>query len=166
MEYIIVPITETHLDDFHAAVDAVAREKKYLAFLAAPPLAESRAFVRANIAAGDPQFVALVDGRVIGWSDILRDRIRPIVAHSGTFGIGLLRDYRGQGIGRALMARAIEAAWALGLTRIDLRVREANHSAIALYESFGFVREGLHRNAVRIDGVYENTLSMALLRAE
>jgi RimJ/RimL family protein N-acetyltransferase len=48
-------------------------------------------------------------------------------------------------------------------TRIELTVREANINAIALYKNFGFETEGLHRKAVRIEGRYENTLSMAFV---
>ena len=74
-------------------------------------------------------------------------------------------EFRGQGIGRRLMQRTIDAAFAFGLTRIKLTVREANVNAIALHKSLGFDIEGLHRNAVCIDGQYENLYSMALLRA-
>jgi ribosomal protein S18 acetylase RimI-like enzyme len=49
------------------------------------------------------------------------------------------------------------------LTR-RLTVRERNVNAIALYKSLGFEVEGLHRNAVRIEGQYENLYSMALVR--
>lgn len=38
-----------------------------------------------------------------------------------------------------------------------------NTRAIALYERFGFVREGLHRCHALRDGVYVDTLSMARL---
>jgi len=62
-----------------------------------------------------------------------------------------------------LMRKAIEKAQASGLIRIELTVRENNKPAIALYEKIGFVREGLHRNAVRIGEEYENLISMALL---
>ncbi|HZM33384.1 MAG TPA: GNAT family protein [Burkholderiales bacterium] len=54
-------------------------------------------------------------------------------------------------------------AKAAGLTRIELTVREHNDRAIALYERLGFVREGLKRNAVRIDGNYENLVCMGLV---
>jgi RimJ/RimL family protein N-acetyltransferase len=80
-------------------------------------------------------------------------------------GVGLLPDFRGKGIGRKLMGQTIDAAFAFGLTRIELTVREENVNAIALYKSLGFEIEGLHRNAVRIEGQYENLYSMALLRA-
>jgi RimJ/RimL family protein N-acetyltransferase len=49
------------------------------------------------------------------------------------------------------------------LTRIELSVRERNGRVVSLYERFEFVREGLQRNAVRVDGQYENLICMALL---
>ena len=51
----IVPIAENHIPGFRAAVDAVAREKKYLAFLEAPPLEETTKFVLNNIEQKNPQ---------------------------------------------------------------------------------------------------------------
>ena len=77
--------------------------------------------------------------------------------------MGLLPKYRGQGIGRKLMERALDAALAFGFTRIELTVRENNVNAIALYKNFRFETEGFHRKAVRSEGRYENTLSMAFV---
>jgi len=62
------------------------------------------------------------------------------------------------------MQRTIDAAFAFGLTRIELTVSEGNANAIAFSKSLGFEIEGLHRNAVCIEGQYENLHSMALLR--
>ena len=75
----------------------------------------------------------------------------------------MLKAYRGQGIGPALLRAAIEEGRTAGLTRIELDVREDNKTAIALYERMGFQREGVKRNAMRVDGVYYNLVSMALL---
>ena len=161
----IVPIAEEHIPGFRAAVDVVARERKYLAFLEAPPLEDVTRFVRDNIEHGSPQFVVLSAATVVGWCDVIPNRTRVIYSHCGSLGIGLLPEFRGKGIGRQLMQRAIEAAFVFGLTRIELAVRERNANAIALYKSLGFEVEGLHRNAVCIGGQYENLYSMALLRA-
>jgi ribosomal protein S18 acetylase RimI-like enzyme len=160
----IVPIAAEHVPGFRAAVDFVARERKYLAFLEAPPLDDVRRFVLDNIERGYPQFVVLSADAVVGWCDVLPNRARVIYSHCGTLGIGLLPEFRGKGIGRQLMQRTIEAAFAFGLTRIELTVRENNANAIALYTSLDFQIEGLHRNAVCIEGLYENLYSMALLR--
>jgi ribosomal protein S18 acetylase RimI-like enzyme len=164
MTYRIVPIAEEHIPGFHAAVDVVARERKYLAFLQAPPLEDATRFVLANIEHGYPQFVVPSAGTVAGWCDVIPNRSRVIYSHCGTLGVGLLPDFRGRGIGRQLMQRTIDAAFAFGLTRIELTVRENNVNAIALYKSLGFETEGFHRNAVRLEGQYENLYSMALLR--
>ena len=163
--YRIVPIAEEHIPGFRAAVDTVARERKYLAFLEAPPLEDVARFVCDNIAHRYPQFIVLSAAIVAGWCDVIPNRSRVIYSHCGTLGIGLLPDFRGKGIGRELMRRTLEAAFAFGLTRIELTVRETNTNAIALYRKLGFETEGFHRNAVRIDGRYENLYSMALLRA-
>ena len=164
MTYQIVPIAEEHISGFRAAVDVVARERKYLAFLEAPPLKDVTKFIRDNIDHGYPQFVVLSADAVVGWCDVLPNRTRVIYSHCGTLGVGLLPEFRGKGIGRKLMQRTIGAAFAFGLTRIELTVRENNVNAIALYKSLGFEIEGLHRNAVCIEGQYENLYSMALLR--
>jgi RimJ/RimL family protein N-acetyltransferase len=163
--YQIVPIAEKHISGFRAAVDVVARERKYLAFLEAPPIEDATRFVLDNIANGYPQFVVLSAHTVVGWCDVIPNRSRAIYSHCGTLGVGLLPEFRGKGIGRQLMRRTIDAAFAFGLTRVELTVREGNANAIVLYRSLGFETEGLHRNAVCVEGKYENLYSMALLRA-
>jgi ribosomal protein S18 acetylase RimI-like enzyme len=164
MDYTIVPITEDHIPGFHTAVDFVAREKKYLTFLEAPPLEETTKFVLNSIKQKNPHFVVLSGGKVVGWCDVLRKTDRVVYSHCGTLGIGLLPKFRGRGIGRQLMQTTIDAAWQYGMTRIELTVREHNANAIALYKKLGFQIEGLQRNAVRIDGQYQNVYAMALVR--
>jgi RimJ/RimL family protein N-acetyltransferase len=78
-------------------------------------------------------------------------------------GTGLLPQFRGAGLGRRLILRRLDAARALGLTRVELSVRADNANAIALHRKIGFVEEGLRRNAVRLDGTYENIVGMAIL---
>lgn len=166
MTHQIVPIAEQHISSFREAVDVVARERKFLAFLEAPPLEDMRRFVLDNIERRHPQFVvssANTGNTVVGWCDVIPNQTRAVYAHCGTLGVGLLPAYRGKGIGRKLMQRTIGAAFALGITRIELTVREHNTNAIALYKSLGFEVEGFHRNAVRIERQYENLYSMALL---
>lgn len=158
----IVPIAADHIESFHRALDFVARERRYLAFLEAPPLEATRAFVLDMINHGHPQWVALSAGEVVGWCDVT-PKTRPIYAHGGVLGIALLPPFRGQGIGKRLILRTLEAARAFGLSRVELTVRENNASAIALYKRVGFDVEGLQRRAVRVDGVYEDVICMAAL---
>ena len=66
----IVPIAPEHVESFHRALDFVARERRYLSFLEAPPLESARAFVLEMISHGHPQWVALSTGEVVGWCDV------------------------------------------------------------------------------------------------
>jgi ribosomal protein S18 acetylase RimI-like enzyme len=56
-------------------------------------------------------------------------------------------------------------ATAAGIARIGLEVRADNVAAIRLYGRAGFVVEGRHRGAMRIDDTDHDTLSMALRTA-
>jgi ribosomal protein S18 acetylase RimI-like enzyme len=77
--------------------------------------------------------------------------------------MGLLPQFRHQGIGKRLIAQSLAAAQAYGLQRVELMVRENNAGAIALYRKVGFEIEGVQRNAVFVDGTYENIILMAVL---
>lgn len=158
----IVPIAEEHIDGFRAAVGSVARERRYLAVLEPFPEADVRNFVRDNIAARVPHFVAIADGKVVGWCDIAL-KPRPLLRHCGVLGLGVISDYRGRGIGRALMAATLQAAKERGISRIELTVRVDNERAKRLYESFGFMTEGLCRRHMLVDGEYKDSWLMALL---
>ncbi len=156
-------ITEHDIVGFREATDAVARERRFLALIEAPPIEETAAFVRDNLARANPSFVAVDGERIVGWCDIVRNERRAIYRHRGTVGMGLLAAYRGQGIGRRLLQAAIDAAMAGGMSRIELTVRADNEVATKLYLRLGFEPEGYHRNTDCIDGVYYDTRSMALL---
>jgi ribosomal protein S18 acetylase RimI-like enzyme len=158
----ILPIGRAHLAGFHAAVDSVAKERRYLAMLEAPSFTRTRRLVLDSLRAGAVHMVAVAGDEVIGWCD-LRPKTAPTLRHSAVLGMGILVAYRGQGIGRRMLAAALELAWARGIRRAELNVRSDNTAAIALYQRFGFVEEGTCRNYICIDGVDYDALLMARL---
>ena len=89
MAVTITPMAQSHAASFHACLDVVARERKYLLLLQAPPLAQVERFVADNIAQGHVQVVALAGPTVVGWADILPGWTETI-AHVGKLGMGLL----------------------------------------------------------------------------
>jgi ribosomal protein S18 acetylase RimI-like enzyme len=76
--------------------------------------------------------------------------------------MGVLSDYRGQGIGRRLLQSALAAARKLGLERVELAVLTNNAPAISLYRSLGFEVEGTIRHAQKLDDGYGDDYLMAL----
>ncbi|MGF9563713.1 GNAT family N-acetyltransferase [Neorhizobium sp. JUb45] len=161
-DIIIEPIEEKHVEGFRKALDIVARERKYLVFLEAPPVEVMLSFVRDNIASGHPHMVAVDDGKVVGWCDIRRGA-RDAQAHCGVLGMGIIPDYRDRGLGRKLILATIEAARVAGMHRVELHAHADNLRAIALYEKVGFRHEGLARDAIRIDGRYMDSVLMAMI---
>lgn len=160
----IRPIRESDAACFHATLDAVAREKRYLATLVAPPVDRVTEFVADNVKNGYAQFVADLDGEVVGWCDAIpEDGGR---AHIACLGMGVLREHRGQGIGKRLLQATIDAIRQSGLEKIELSVYSSNEAAIALYRSLGFVEEGLKKRGRLVEGIYDDVLIMALFLVE
>lgn len=149
-------------EGFRRALDAVARERRHLAYLQAPPPETMRRFVEQILAKGWSQFYALDENRVVGWCDILPDE-REGQTHCGRLGMGLLPEYRGRGIGARLISATLADALGKGLTRIELEVFASNTRARALYRKAGFAEEGRKRRARILDGVADDIVIMALL---
>jgi putative acetyltransferase len=105
---------------------------------------------------------AVIEGKLVGTASLARLENRR--AHVGQIGMGVHDAYQGRGAGAALMAALTDTAdrW-LGLKRIELTVYADNARAIGLYERFGFVGEGLHRDFAWRDGAFVDALAMARL---
>jgi hypothetical protein len=67
MSISIVPITEDHIEGFWAAVDSIARERRYIARFEAPPIESTRVYVRQHIRDQRPHVVALDGLAVVGY---------------------------------------------------------------------------------------------------
>ncbi len=113
---------------------AVAEERSGIA--SEPPIdIEERAVQFAGTTAGS--VVAVADSRLVG--------ILHVEASRHGFGeIGMLvhRDWRGRGVGSALLREAISRAREEGLHKLCLEVFAHNTAAIALYRRCGFAEEG------------------------
>ena len=90
-------------------------------------------------------------------------RDRPIVAHCGVLGMGLLPPFRGKGNGAALINATLAEARRKSIIRIELTVYANNKPAIALYKRVGFKREGRLRCAVLLDGHCMDMILMAII---
>lgn len=108
--------------------------------------------------------VAVIDGKAIGMIGLTRADM-PRRQHTGYIGMAVHDAYAGRGAGTALMAAVVELAdnW-LQIRRLELGVYADNAHAIALYERFGFEREGLNRAYAWRNGAYVDSLAMARLR--
>jgi RimJ/RimL family protein N-acetyltransferase len=85
------------------------------------------------------------------------------LAHAGEFGLGVLKPWRGKGVGEALLKALID--WAKGnpaIEKVDLGVLSYNEPAIRLYEKFGFTQDGCKVRALKYaDGSYTDMILMS-----
>lgn len=89
---------------------------------------------------------------------------RKRIAHTGEFGVSVLKEYWGNGIGKELIKYLIQWSKNSGLIRkINLRVRIDNTKAIKLYKELGFFEEGIIKRDFLIDNKFYDSLSMGLL---
>jgi RimJ/RimL family protein N-acetyltransferase len=107
----------------------------------------------------DGEFVAEAGGELVGQLHVDRTR------HGyGEIGMLVAREWRGRGVGSALMAAAIDWARAEGLHKLSLAVFAHNEAGIALYRKFGFVEEGRRvKQFRRQSGELWDAIDMGLL---
>jgi RimJ/RimL family protein N-acetyltransferase len=102
--------------------------------------------------------VAEADGELVG-------ELGLHLARYGVADLGMLvaAGWRGRGVGTALLAEAVDRARKAGAHKIALQVWPHNAAAIALYERFGFEREGyLRRHYRRRSGELWDAIVMGL----
>lgn len=99
----------------------------------------------------DLLLIARFDGRITGTLGFVSNSLLRC-NHKGQFGISVLKEYWGFGIGRSLIETMFEWADANGIIKISLEVDTSNTRAISLYRSMGFVEEGY----LRMDRLMEN----------
>ena len=86
---------------------------------------------------GDPMFLALHDGEVIGCAGLNRDTDRPERAENALTGV--LRAWRGRGVASHLKRRTLHWAALHGLEEIYTWTQAGNSSMLRLNEHLGYV---------------------------
>ena len=110
--------------------------------------------------------VAELDGRVVGFAELVRSPSHPRHAHVAELNMVCTHpDFGGRGVGRALTEAVIDLAdnW-LNLRRLGLIVFADNEQAIGLYERLGFQHEGVMRDFGFKRGAYVDAVVMGRLR--
>ncbi|WP_165996167.1 GNAT family N-acetyltransferase [Bacillus sp. Cs-700] len=107
--------------------------------------------------------VVEVNGALVGFSRCEGNELKRS-SHKVEFGVGVMKDYWGYGIGKNLLKTSVNWADANHIKKITLNVLETNEKAIALYGKYGFKIEGvLLKDKLLSDGNYYNTLLMGRL---
>jgi phosphinothricin acetyltransferase len=90
-------------------------------------------------------FVATVGDRVAGWGSLSQFRPRPGYRHTAEDSIYVHQDFRGRGIGAALLERLVEAAYRGRFHTVMALIDGDNAVSVRLHERFGFRQVGTFR---------------------
>lgn len=145
LDFTVRPLEPRDLDGAVELLAKVAAERRWIA--TEPPVdraARKRAYREDFLEhpASGRMFVAVHGDDMIGAAG---------VTGTGLIDLGMSVDpqWRGRGVGSALLEACIEWARDAGAYKIALQVWPHNRAALALYEKFGFEREGYLRKQWR-----------------
>jgi putative acetyltransferase len=106
-------------------------------------------------------FVAETAEGIVARLSVSRDT-HPASAHVADVGLMVAAAQRRRGIGTALLEQAVRWGEERGVRKLELHVFPHNRAALALYEGFGFRREGHRREHYRrSDGTFVDAILMA-----
>ena len=110
---------------------------------------EARSLVETERSNNEVELVAIVDGRIVGSAGIAAVGGWRKVVHRARFGISILKEHWGMGIGRVLMGSCIDCARRAGYTQLELEVVADNERALSLYRRAGFEEYGRNPRGYR-----------------
>ncbi len=106
------------------------------------PEQESRFLEGKTESPNEIEIVAIVDGKVAGTAGIWAVGTKDKIKHRAEFGISILKEYWGLGLGKALTKACIQCAREAGYLQLELTVVAENTTALALYRSLGYEEFG------------------------
>lgn len=106
--------------------------------------------------------LGLVNSTVVSIAEI-RCLSRKRISHNSEVAISVKKEYWSLGVGSSVMEELIRFAKEHELIKnISLGVKASNERAIKLYEKFGFVKVGSHKDYLNINGEYDDEYIMDL----
>ncbi len=160
--YTIRTARQSDLGGLIGVLRQVAEDGTYIEAEAVADLLDfEEALHRNNEVSSRMFFVATVEDQVVGWVHLdlpEADKLK----HTARLTVGVMDEYRGQGIGEKLLERGATWARERGFEKLYNSVPVTNETAMAFLESHGWRREAVRQDHYRIDGEYVDEVMMAV----
>jgi phosphinothricin acetyltransferase len=102
------------------------------------------------------RFVAEREGRVVGWIALAAVSSRCCYEGVAEVSAYVAEGARGEGVGRALLARLIESSERGGIWTLETGVFPENEPSLALLQRFGFRVVGIRERIGRLHGMWRD----------
>ena len=96
------------------------------------------------------------DAQVVGWASAGEYRSRDCYRGIAEFSVYVDQDWRGNGVGKALLGALIHAAESAGLWKLVSRIFPENVGSRALCAWAGFREVGIYERHARLDGIWKD----------
>jgi L-amino acid N-acyltransferase YncA len=106
----------------------------------------------------DHRFVALEDGRVVGW--VAASRVSDRCVYGGVVENSVYVDAaaQGRGVGRRLLEALVESTERAGIWTIQTGIFPENAASVAVHERVGFRVVGRRERLARLDDAWRDVL--------
>ena len=148
-------LTEDELHELCEAADAAIIDGGGFGWITPPGRQALERYFRGVLLVPERElFIARADQRIVGSAQLVRP---PRNNEAQAFAAQLMHSFiapyaRGHGLAKLLTGRVEDGARALGYQVLNLDVRDTQDAAIALYESMGYIRWGIHPAYARVAG--------------
>ena len=96
------------------------------------------------------------DARVVGWASTSEYRSRDCYRGIAEFSVYVDHEWRGNGVGKALLGALIPAAESAGLWKLVSRIFPENAGSRALCAWAGFREVGIYERHAQLDGLWKD----------
>jgi L-amino acid N-acyltransferase YncA/DNA-binding transcriptional ArsR family regulator len=104
------------------------------------------------------QWVAELDGTVVGWAAAAPVSSREVYAGVAETSVYVTETQRGRGVGKALLHRQVNEADAGGLWTLQTSIFPENRASIALHHSAGYRTLAVRPRIGKLDGVWRDVV--------
>lgn len=166
-QYVVREATEADARDLSAIRVQIDGETEYLDRVQGESYigeSEFKQLIKGDLESGHNLLLVVeVNSRIVGFSRCEGTMLKRL-SHKVQFGVGVLKEYWGCGIGTALLNESLQWADACGIKKVTLSVLETNVKAIYMYKKHGFEVEGILKNDKLLsDGNFYHTVVMGRL---
>jgi L-amino acid N-acyltransferase YncA len=106
----------------------------------------------------DHRFVALEDGRVVGWVAVSQVSDRCVYGGVVENSVYVDEAARGRGVGRRLLEALVESTERAGIWTIQTGIFPENEASVAVHERVGFRVVGRRERLGKLDGAWRDVL--------
>jgi L-amino acid N-acyltransferase YncA/DNA-binding transcriptional ArsR family regulator len=106
----------------------------------------------------DHRWIAVVDDAVAGWAAATPVSTRECYSGVAEHSVYVSADFRGRGVGKALLHKLVTAADEAGLWTLQTSIFPENRASLALHHSAGFRTLGVRERIAQHHGVWRDTV--------